>query len=121
MRFYLARLGQAEAPAIVQAAGGNACFAYDEFFSGIDSPHTERAYRNAVHRFLAWCEERGLALNQVRPSDVGDYIKKLAKETGEPSSSPTKPSTTRTKIGTITTTDLRCVSGPPPPPRPHPA
>jgi hypothetical protein len=49
----LARPGQPDAPAIVQAAGGNARFAYEEFFSGIDSPHTERAYRNAVHRFLA--------------------------------------------------------------------
>jgi site-specific recombinase XerD len=77
-------------PAIVQAAGGNARFAYGEFFSGIDSPHTERAYRNAVHRFLAWCESRGLALNQVKPSDVGEYIKTLSKDDGSPASKPTK-------------------------------
>lgn len=85
-----ARPGQPEAPSIVRAAGGNARFAYDEFFSGIDSPHTERAYRNAVHRFLAWCEARGLALNQVRPSDVADYVKTLAKQDGERASKPTR-------------------------------
>lgn len=86
----IARPGQPKPPAIIQASGGNARFAYEEFFSGIDSPHTERAYRNAVHRFLAWCDERGLALNQVRPADVGDYIKKLAKENDEPASKPTR-------------------------------
>lgn len=86
----IARPGQPEPPAIVQAAGGNARFAYEEFFSGIDSPHTERAYRNAVHRFLAWCDRRGLALSQVRPADLADYIKTLAKENGEPESKPTK-------------------------------
>ena len=77
-------------PAIVIAAGGNARFAYEEFFSGIDSPHTERAYRNAVHRFLAWCEERGLALHQVKPADVSDYIKKLTKPDGSLASKPTR-------------------------------
>ena len=63
----LARPGQPEALAIIQAGGGDARFAYEDFFSGIGSPHAERAYRNAVHRLLAWCNDRGLALNQVRP------------------------------------------------------
>ena len=54
----IARPGQPEAPAIIQAGGGNARFAYEEFFSGIDSPRTEWAHRNAVRRFLAWCESR---------------------------------------------------------------
>lgn len=82
----IARPRRPEAPPVVQAAGGNGRFAYDEFFSGIDSPHNERACRNAVDRFLAWYEERGLALNQVRPAHGGDYINTLAKEDGEPAS-----------------------------------
>jgi site-specific recombinase XerD len=81
----------AELPVLVQSAGGNARFAYEEFFSGIDSPHTERAYRHAVHRFLAWCEDRGLALPQVRPADVSEYVKTLkSEEAGEPLSKPSK-------------------------------
>lgn len=87
----VARTEESDAPAIVLAAGGNARFAYEEFFSGIDSPHTERAYRHAVHRFLAWCQDRNIALQQVKPADVGEYIKKLANpETGRPASKPTK-------------------------------
>lgn len=77
-------------PTVVQDAGAGARFAYGEFFSGIDSPHTERAYRGAVHRFLAWCESRGIALSRVRPTDVSGYIKSLAKHNGEAVSKPTK-------------------------------
>ncbi len=61
----IARPGPPEATAIVEGAGGNARFAYEESFSGIDRPHTERAYRNARHRFLAWCEERVSACEQA--------------------------------------------------------
>lgn len=87
----VARTEPSEAPAIVLAAGGNARFAYEEFFSGIDSPHTERAYRHAVHRFLAWCQDRNLALPQVKPADVSEYIKRLTNEdNGKEPSKPTK-------------------------------
>src|SRR5262249_39001879 len=49
---------------------------------GIDSPHTERAYRSAVNRFLSWCDNQGLALARVQPADVSEYIKQLAKKDG---------------------------------------
>ncbi|MBI3795962.1 MAG: tyrosine-type recombinase/integrase [Deltaproteobacteria bacterium] len=64
-------------PAIVTAAGKAAAFAYAEFFGAeIESPHTYRAYRSAVDRFLAWCAERGVTLPQVSPVLVGEYIRK---------------------------------------------
>ncbi len=68
---------QARAPAIVTAAGKNAAFAYAEFFEAtIESPHTIRAYRHAVDRFLLWCEENGYTLQQISPPLLGEYIRK---------------------------------------------
>lgn len=64
-------------PAIVRDAGTNARFAYEEFFAGLDSSHTARAYRHAVHRFLAWCDETSTPLQQVRPGFVSEYIQQL--------------------------------------------
>ena len=44
---------QERLPAGVEAAGGNARFAYEEFFAGLsENQNTERAYRRAVNRFL---------------------------------------------------------------------
>jgi site-specific recombinase XerD len=64
-------------PAIVTAAGKAAAFAYAEFFGAeIESPHTYRAYRHAVDRFLEWCGESGVALTQVSPVVVGEYIRR---------------------------------------------
>lgn len=68
------------APAIVRVGGANARFAYDEFFAGEENSHTERAYRHAVNRFLAHCESLGVALNEVTPGIVGDYLKRLQAE-----------------------------------------
>ena len=46
-------------PAIIARSGGNARFAYEEFFKAtINNPHTRRAYGRIVDRFLAWCQER---------------------------------------------------------------
>ena len=65
-------------PALIVEAGPSAAFAYDEFFGAqIANPNTLEAYRRAVHRFLAWCEARGLALTQILPSHVGTYLKEL--------------------------------------------
>lgn len=68
---------QHEAPAIVRFAGNNARYAYDEFFAGEENSHTERAYRHAVHRFLKHCESLGVALPEVTPGLVSDYLKRL--------------------------------------------
>ena len=73
------------APAILQRAGTNACFAADEFFAArISNPHTRRAYARIVGRFLAWCEEQGIELRQVTPGLAGRFIEEL------PGSDPTK-------------------------------
>lgn len=63
------------APALIVRAGGNARFAYDEFFRAtISNPHTRRAYGRIVDRFLAWCEARGFLLSNITPGLAGDYI-----------------------------------------------
>jgi integrase/recombinase XerD len=64
-------------PAIVEAAGGNARFAYEEFLAGIDSPNTLRAYRHALHRFLEHVDGLGLGLQQVTPKLVSAYLRQL--------------------------------------------
>lgn len=73
-------VGHREPPAIVRGSGPNARYAYDEFFAGEENSNTERAYRHAVHRFLAHCEKLGVALNQVSPGIVSNYVKQLQAE-----------------------------------------
>lgn len=69
--------GERPGPPPMVTAAGKAAFAYAEFFGAeIESPHTYRAYRHAVDRFLAWCAERGVALAQVSPVVVGEYIRR---------------------------------------------
>ena len=58
-------------PDIVLEAGGGAQYAWDEFFSGIESPNTLRAYRKAVTRLLLWCDAQGLELKTIRPGRTG--------------------------------------------------
>ena len=66
-------------PAIVTETGKAAAFAYAEFFgAAIESPHTYRAYRHAVDRFLAWCAARGVTLPQIHPALLGEYLRKLS-------------------------------------------
>jgi len=79
-----------EPHALVAEAGGNARFAHDEFFAGIDNPHTERSYRRAIVRFLEWCVGRRLPLQGIGPADVSEYLKRLCSPTGTPSSKPTR-------------------------------
>jgi integrase/recombinase XerD len=68
-------------PDIIHRAGNAAVFAAEEFFYGsIRNEHTRRAYRHAVNRFLAWCEQRGLELGRIAPKDVGQYFDWLRKE-----------------------------------------
>ena len=93
--------GKTGMPPMILEAGQSAAFAYEEFFRAeVESDHTYRAYRRAVDRFLAWCEERGCALREVSPALVGDYLRglKVFKRVGNqvfvqtdtPASKPTK-------------------------------
>lgn len=74
------RLGdRTEPPAIVTETGKAAAFAYAEFFGAeIESPHTYRAYRRAVDRCLAWCAARGVALQEINPALLGEYLRRLS-------------------------------------------
>lgn len=78
-------------PAIIEEAGPNARFAYREFFDGeIDNPHTRRAYRYAVDRLLRWCENRRIALSQLSPWLIGEYVRTLGRADGALMSKPTR-------------------------------
>ncbi len=70
---------QQSLPAIIEQAGHNARFAFEEFFHAkIRNAHTRRAYRRSVLRFLEWCQLRNRGLQQVSPADVGIYLDELS-------------------------------------------
>jgi Phage integrase, N-terminal SAM-like domain len=65
-------------PALIADLGDEAVWRYVEFFmANIRNPNTRRAYLRACHRFLGWCEDRGLTLAAIRPHDVATYIEEL--------------------------------------------
>ncbi|MHC5538737.1 tyrosine-type recombinase/integrase [Singulisphaera rosea] len=62
-------------PAIVVRAGDKAGKRFVEFFTAqIRNANTRRAYARAVAKFLAWCDDRGLELQQVEPVTVAAYV-----------------------------------------------
>jgi integrase/recombinase XerD len=83
-----------QTPTLVERAGNGARFAFDEFLSGINSPHTARAYASAVGRFLAHAHRSGLELHQILPGFIADYIRTLpllaSGEPGRVASRPTR-------------------------------
>ena len=57
-----------------------------EFFTAhIRNPNTRLAYFTAARRFAAWCEHRGLALDQVEPVVVVAYVEQLSGTLAAPS------------------------------------
>jgi integrase/recombinase XerD len=65
-------------PRLVEDAGGNARFAWEELFSAeLRNRHTRRAYLHAVRQFLEWCESHRLELRQITPGWVGTYYDQL--------------------------------------------
>src|SRR5271156_4127613 len=66
-------------PRLVEQAGGNAHFAWEELFSAeLRNQHTRRAYLHAVRQFLEWCELRELELRGITPGCVGSYYDQLS-------------------------------------------
>jgi site-specific recombinase XerD len=62
-------------PALIAIAGDQAAWRYIDFFTAnIRNPNTRRAYTRACARFFAWCDERRLSLQTIRPYDVSLYI-----------------------------------------------
>jgi len=43
------------------------------------------AYALAVRQFFDWCEERGLALEAIRPTTMATYIEQIGVEMAKPS------------------------------------
>lgn len=71
----VARVGFATLPALITDAGERASERFVEFFTAtIRNKNTRAAYARAVGRFCAWCEGRGLRLEQVSPVAVAAYI-----------------------------------------------
>ena len=67
-----------ELPELVARGGAGARFAYEEFFYGrLRNSHTRKAYRLAVHEFLARCEKLGIELPEVTPRHVSQYLDSL--------------------------------------------
>jgi site-specific recombinase XerD len=76
--FIEGRLPRTEVPGMVEAAGGAAAFAWEEFFLGqLPNRHTRTAYLAAVRRFLAWVAPRERDLARITPGLVGSYFDKL--------------------------------------------
>ena len=75
-------------PALFANAGERAAFSVIEFFTAhIRNPNTRAAYSVAVREFSTWCEQRGLALHQLRSPHVGLYIEGLTSRYGAPTTS----------------------------------
>ncbi len=74
-------------PVVLEAAGGGARFAYEEFLADL-SENSARAYRHALHRFLSHVDSLGLTLQQVTVKLVRAYLDNLQAEVrvkhGEP-------------------------------------
>lgn len=63
-------------PAIIQAAGKPAETAFRDFFDGmLPNDNTRRAYNQAIGQFFTWSTARGLSLGQIKPGDVGVYLR----------------------------------------------
>lgn len=72
-------------PPVVARAGERAQRRFVEFFTAeIRNRNTRTAYGVAVSRFLAWCEARGFALEQLEPVIVAAYVEQLAGELAAP-------------------------------------
>src|SRR4051812_179568 len=76
--------------------------AYEEFIHakyGL-SPHTQRGYKTRLALFVEWCEEQGLALEQLTARQVRTFIEAVSKRTGR-TGGPLKQSTVRIYALTI--------------------
>ena len=74
----LIRAGMDALPSIIRAQGERASRRFIEFFTAnICNRNTRMAYALAVRQFFDWCEQRGLALDGIRPRTVAAYIEQM--------------------------------------------
>ena len=73
-------------PSLITARGDHATRRFLEFFTAnIRNRNTREAYGRAVGRFFNWCEEKGLALQQLEPMIVAAYVEHLGESHDKPS------------------------------------
>lgn len=65
-------------PAIIAAAGEQACRRFIEFFTAnIRNRNTRSAYAHAIGRFLGWCDANRLSLSNLEPVTIAAYVENL--------------------------------------------
>jgi integrase/recombinase XerD len=77
---FLVKIGRTSfaVPVVIAAAGEGAARRFVEFFTAtIRNKNTRLAYARAVGAFLAWCEEHGLAFDDIESITVSVYIEKF--------------------------------------------
>lgn len=68
-----------EVPTLVEEAGNNAKFAWDEFlFGSISNAHTRRSYGKAVSDLLKAADDAGLSLVQISPKFIRKYLEQMS-------------------------------------------
>ena len=73
------------APALFSASAHAERRFWEFFTAHIRNPNTRLAYLTAARRFAAWCEARGLALDQVEPMVVAAYDEQFSGTLSAPS------------------------------------
>lgn len=72
-------------PVLIVEAGDRARWRFIEFFTAeIRNRHTRRAYARAVRDFCAWCSDRSIPLENIRPTIVAGYIEDLGRRASKP-------------------------------------
>lgn len=72
-------------PALVADADDRTRERFLEFFAAtIRNKNTRKAYARAVADFLAWCDDRGLTLREIRPLHVAAYVELLTAAKAKP-------------------------------------
>ena len=73
----LARAGYAFLPTPIADAGADASERFIEFFTAnIRNKNTRLAYARAVYQFFDWCDDRGLRLQDLKPTHTAGYIER---------------------------------------------
>ena len=80
-----ARIARAPTPVLFSPTAHAERRFWEFFTAHIRNPNTRLAYLTAVRRFAAWCEQRGLALDQVEPMVVAAYVEQLSATLSAPS------------------------------------
>ncbi len=68
-----------DVPVLIAQAGASAKFAWEEFIYGrLRNRSTRKNYQHATTKFLNHCERSGIALANVMPRDVADYVDSMS-------------------------------------------